>query len=96
MEDEEDAEAEQAVVALSKKVDKGKRRADPVEEDVNRVEDDIALGLEGVENAQDDEDSAPLPKKPRKEQAKPKKPRPEKRAIKPPVERAYCVAGACP
>ncbi|KAI9571275.1 Mif2/CENP-C like-domain-containing protein [Boletus coccyginus] len=83
VEDEEDAEAEQVVVAQSRKVDKGKRRADPVEEDVNGVEDDIARGLEDVEN---DENNAPLPKKPRREQAKPPKPRPEKRVIKPPIE----------
>lgn len=103
-EDEEVAEVEQAVVAQSKKVDKGKRRADPVEEneqinpelyDANGLEDDIVQGFEEVENAQDDEDDVPPPKKPRKEQAKSKKPRPEKRVIKTPVESAYCEAGAC-
>lgn len=102
-EDEEAADAERAVVAQSKKADKGKRRADPVEEDepinpesydANGLEDDIAQGLEGVENAQDDEDNAPPPKKSRKEQVK--KPRPEKRVVKPPVERAYCAVGTCP
>lgn len=103
-EDEEVAEVEQAVVAQSKKVDKGKRRADPVEEneqinpelyDANGLEDDIVQGFEEVENAQDDEDDVPPPKKPRKEQAKSKKPRPENRVIKTPVESAYCEAGAC-
>jgi centromere protein C len=101
-EDEELAEVE--VIAQSKKVDKGKRRADPVEDDepsnpephdANGIEEDIAQGLEEVDNAQDGEDSAPQPKKPRKEQAKPPKPRPEKRVIKTPAERVYCEAGAC-
>ena len=100
---EDDEPAEVEAVAQSKKVDKGKRRADPVEDDepsnpepynANGLEEDIAQGLEEVENAQDDEDNAPQPKKPRKEQAKPKKPRPEKRVIKTPIERMYCEAGA--
>lgn len=104
-EDEEAAEVEQAVIAQFKKVDKGKRRADPVEEDeqinpepydANGLEDDIAHGLEEAQNAQDDEDDTPPTKKSRKEQAKPKKTRPEKRLIRTPVERAYCEAGACP
>ena len=101
-EDEEAAEVE-VVVAQSKKADKGKRRADPVEEeepsnpepyDANGVEEDIAQGLEEVENAQDDEDNIPPPKKSRKEQAKPKKPR-EKRVIRTPLDRVYCEAGPC-
>lgn len=101
---EQDAEVEQALVVHSKKVDKGKRRADPVEEgdpsnpdppDANGLEDDIAQGLEEVENAQDDEDTAPPAKKSKKEQAKPQKPRPERRIVKTPIERAYHAAGAC-
>ncbi|KAF8136651.1 Mif2/CENP-C like-domain-containing protein [Boletus edulis] len=96
-EDEEVAEE----VAQSKKVDKGKRRADPVEEedpsntephDANGVEDDIAQGLQEAENAQDDEDNVPPAKKPRKEQA-PKKPRSEKRVIRTPVERSPTPEG---
>ncbi|KAF9227596.1 hypothetical protein BS17DRAFT_764046 [Gyrodon lividus] len=92
----EAAEVEEAVVANSKKVDKGKRRADPLEEEgygdpesdaANGVEDDIAQGLE------DEEDNAPPAKKPRNEETKPKKPRPEKRVIKPPVERSPTPEG---
>ncbi|KAF8559843.1 hypothetical protein OG21DRAFT_1503063 [Imleria badia] len=101
-EDEEDAEVEQVLVAHAKKVDKGKRRADPVEEDdpmnpdppdANGLEYDIAQGLEDVENAQDDEDNAPPAKKPKKDQAKPKKPRPEKRVVKTPVEHSPTPEG---
>lgn len=95
-EDEEAAEVEQAIV----RVDKGKRRADPMEEDhpsnpdVNGLEDDIAQGLEEVENMQDDEENIPPTKKPRKEPSKPRKPHTEKRVTKTPVERTYCGAGA--
>lgn len=100
----EEEEVEQEVVAQSKRVDKGKRRADPVEEDeqpnpgpydANGLEDDIAQGLEEAESAQDDEDNVPPAKKPRKEPVKSKKPRPEKRVIKTPIQRAYYVAGVC-
>ena len=102
-EGEEVAEVEQAV-ARSSRVDKGKRRADPVEEDeqpnhepydANGLEDDIAHGLEEVENAQGDEDNAPPAKKSKKVAAKSKKPRPEKRVTRTPIERAYCSAGVC-
>lgn len=99
--DEEEAvEVEQAVTTRSNKADKGKRRADPVEEDeqpnpgpydANGLEDDVAQGFEEFENALDDENNAPPAKKPRKEAAKSKKPRSEKRVTKTPVERAYCV-----
>lgn len=99
-EDVGEVEVEQAVVAQSRKAEKGKWRADPVEQDdpsnpdANGVEDDIAQGLEEVENAQNDEENAPPAKKPRKEPVKAKKPR-EKRIIKTPVERAYRAAGVC-
>jgi centromere protein C len=94
-EDEEAAEVEQAIV----RVDKGKRRADPMEEDhpsnpdVNGLEDDIAQGLEEVENMQDDEENVPPTKKPRKEPSKPRKPHTEKRVTKTPVERSLTPEG---
>ena len=100
-EEEEAAEVEQTITV---RPDKGKRRAEPMEEDeqsntglydTNGVEDDIAQGLEEVENAQNDEDNVPLAKKPRKDPAKSRKPRPEKRVVRAPAERAYCASPLC-
>ena len=88
--DEEVNEVEEEVTPRAKKVDKGKKRA-VVEVDEqgeeNAIEDDIAQGLEEVENAPDEEeeDGDPPPKKLRKDdqkEQKPKKPRAPKRAIK--------------
>ncbi|KAG2067490.1 hypothetical protein BDR04DRAFT_1144288 [Suillus decipiens] len=92
-EDEDDAaEVEREMTSQVKKVDKGKgkQRADvEVEkEEENRIDEDIAKGLEEVENAPDEEDEDPPPKKSRKEkpkeqkQKKPRAARAPKRVIK--------------
>ncbi|KAG0701742.1 Mif2/CENP-C like-domain-containing protein [Suillus ampliporus] len=90
--DENDAaEVEQEMTShAKKKVDKGKRRADAEVEhqEENGIDEDIAQGLEEVENGPDEEeDINPPPKKPRKDdqkEQKPKKPRARapKRVIK--------------
>lgn len=88
---EEEEEEEEEVTPRAKKVDKGKKRAvveEEEQEEENAVEDEIARGLEEVENAPDEEeeDGDPPPKKLRKDdqkEQKPKKPRARapKRAI---------------
>ncbi|KIL00092.1 hypothetical protein PAXRUDRAFT_822039 [Paxillus rubicundulus Ve08.2h10] len=95
----EPAEMETVVFAESKKAEKGKRRANPVEvgddgdeepDNVNGVEDNIVQGLGEVENGEDGEEDTRPAKKSRNEETKPKKPRgrSEKRVIKPSVERS--------
>jgi centromere protein C len=96
-EDDEDdaAEVEKEMTSQTKKkVDKGKgkRRAevDVEQQEENGIDEDIAQGLEEVENAPDEEeDGDPPPKKPRKEKLKeqklkkPRGPRAPKRVITP-------------
>ncbi|KAG1734287.1 Mif2/CENP-C like-domain-containing protein [Suillus lakei] len=96
--DDDAAEVEQEMTShAKKKVDKGKgkRRADVEveQQEENGVDEDIARGLEEVENAPDeDDDEDPPPKKPRKEDPKeqkskkPKAARAPKRVIKPSEE----------
>jgi centromere protein C len=80
-EDDEDdaAEVEKEVTSQAKKkVDKGKRRAgvevEVEQQEENGVDEDIAQGLEEVENAPDEEDDRDPPlKKPRKERPKEQK-----------------------
>ncbi|KAH7929654.1 hypothetical protein BV22DRAFT_1002305 [Leucogyrophana mollusca] len=83
--DEEDevdaAEVEEETTLNTSKVDKGKRRADPVEEDKHEpeqvydgMEDDIAQGLDYVDNGQEEEDDQPPPKKSKASEEKAKKP----------------------
>lgn len=95
-EDDEDDAAEvekQMASQAKKKADKGKGKGradvDLEQQEENEIDEDIAQGLEEVENAPDEEeDEDPPPKKPRKEKPKeqqPKKPkaaRAPKRVIK--------------
>lgn len=91
--DDEEGEAEEVEMEVSappKRPDKGKRRADPEVYDqqhppdgMDDVEDDIAQGLQDVENSagEAEEEQAPLKKKPREENAKKPRPRPAKRVL---------------
>ncbi|OAX41543.1 hypothetical protein K503DRAFT_767558 [Rhizopogon vinicolor AM-OR11-026] len=81
-EEDDAAEVEEEVTSRAKKVNKGKQRAVAAveEQDETAVEDDIAQGLEEIENAPDEEEGEedPPPKKLRKDdqkEQKPKKPR---------------------
>lgn len=82
-EDEEQndaAEVEAEMAPRAKKVDKGKQRAtvELEQQEENGIEDDIAQGLEEVENAPDEEEGDSPPKKLRRDdqkEQKPKKPR---------------------
>jgi centromere protein C len=104
-EDEEEndaAEVEEEVASRAKSVNKGKQRAvvEAEQQEEDRIEDDIAQGLEEVENAPDEEEEVeedPPPKKFRKDnqkEQKPKKPRARapKRAITMTEESTFYLA----
>ncbi|KAL4067832.1 Mif2/CENP-C like-domain-containing protein [Scleroderma yunnanense] len=87
-EDEEgEVEEEMEVVSLPKKSDKGKRRADPEDQDqqdeMNDVEEDIVRGLEDAENGGEEEEEEVAPSKNKVREEKPKKlrGRPAKRVL---------------
>lgn len=104
-EDEEEndaAEVEEVVASRAKSVNKGKQRAvvEAEQQEEDGIEDDIAQGLEEVENGPDEEEEVeedPPPKKFRKDnqkEQKPKKPRARapKRAITMTEESTFYLA----
>jgi len=96
-EDEDNDLAEVEEMALrTKKVDKGKQRAtvEVEQQEENGIEQDIAQGLEEVENAPDDREGDPVRKKPRKDDQK--NPKPKKRAPKRVIQLTEESAFSCP
>jgi len=91
--DDEEGEVEEVEMEVAtppKRLDKGKRRADPEvynqqhpPDGMEDVEDDIARGLQDVENGVEEaeEEQAPLKNKPREEKAKKPRARPAKRVL---------------
>ncbi|KAH7889476.1 Mif2/CENP-C like-domain-containing protein [Phlebopus sp. FC_14] len=100
-EDEDEAAEVEREVAQLNKADKGKRRADPVDDEEQRgvdptnadgLEDGIAHGLQEAENGEDDEEEGLPPTKKSREEQGARKSR-VKRVVKPPVERSPTPEG---